>query len=63
MRKCQLCQKNYNISIRRVKLRGHYNPTTKVKQKANLQWFKLPNSNKRIKICMSCRKSLLKTLK
>lgn len=59
MRQCQICQKNYQIAVRRVKLRGHYNPTTKHKQKSNLQWFKLPNGTK-IKICMKCRKGILK---
>jgi ribosomal protein L28 len=59
MRKCQICEKGYRKAIRRVKLRGHFNPTTKHKQKANLQWFRL-ESGKRIKICMDCRRKILK---
>ncbi len=59
MRSCQICSKSYQIAVRRVKLRGHFNPTTKHKQKANLQWFRMPNG-KRIKICMDCRKGILR---
>lgn len=59
MRQCQICQKSYQTAVRRVKLRGHFNPTTKHKQKANLQWFRLA-SGQRIKICMRCRKAILK---
>lgn len=59
MKKCQICAKSYQTAVRRVKLRGHFNPTTKHKQSPNLQWFRLPSGQK-IKICMKCRKGILK---
>ncbi len=59
---CQICKKGAMRVWKRKKLRGKYNPTTKKKQKPNLQWFKLP-SGKRILICTKCRKKLLKELK
>ncbi len=60
MRQCYLCQKTYNISITRKKLRAtKFNPTGKKKQKANLQLTKLPNG-KKAKVCAKCLKTLHK---
>lgn len=56
---CQICGKGKFVVIRRQKLRGKFNPTTKRKQKPNLQYFKLP-SGKRILACTKCIKRLSK---
>lgn len=61
-RKCYFCGKKYKIVNRRIKLRGKYNPTTKRKQKANLQWFKL-SSNKKVLACTKCIKRKTKKVK
>ena len=42
-------------------LRGHYNPTSRVKRYPNLQWASV--GGKRIKICTDCIKTLHKTKK
>jgi ribosomal protein L28 len=60
-KQCQVCGKGQKIVWRRVKLRGKYNPTTKRKQKPNLQWFKFP-SGKRILVCTKCKKLLTKEM-
>lgn len=60
-RQCALCGKKSKIVIKRVKLRGKFNPTTKRRQKPNLQYFKL-SSKKRVLICTKCRKKLSKEL-
>lgn len=72
MPKCPICQKRGVITFKRVKLRGKYNPTTKVRKRVNLQWFLVPENvkdkkwkkfaKKRIKVCTKCRKALLKKL-
>lgn len=59
MKKCAICQKGPIMVVRRVKLRGKYNPTTKKRKKPNLQWFKL-KSGKRILVCTSCLNILRK---
>ena len=56
---CQICGKGKFKVFRRIKLRGKFNPTTKRKQKPNLQYFKLP-SGKRILACAKCLKRLSK---
>lgn len=60
-RQCAICKKKYKLVWRRIKLRGKYNPTTKRKQKPNLQWFRLP-SGKRILVCTKCIKKLSKEI-
>jgi len=60
-RQCQICGKKSKTVWRRVKLRGKYNPTTKRRQKPNLQWCKLP-SGKRILVCAKCKKILSKKM-
>jgi len=58
-KQCTICGKKGKIAWRRVKLRGKYNPTTKRKQKPNLQWVTLP-SGERVKACAKCIKALSK---
>jgi len=60
-RQCQICGKKHKIVWKRVKLRGKYNPTTKRKQKPNLQWLRL-SSGKRILVCAKCKKLLSKEM-
>ena len=72
-RQCQICEKIGMMVWRRKKLRGKYNPTTKRKQKANLQWVQVPVdvkhknfkkfAGKRVLACNKCRKTLLKKAK
>lgn len=56
---CQICGKGKLKVSKRKKVRSKYNPTNFYFQKPNLQWFQLSNG-KKIKICMKCRKSILK---
>ncbi len=69
MRKCAICGKKGRIVWRRVQLRAtKFNPTTKRRQKVNLQWVKIPLdvknkkfkkfAGKRIKACTKCIKAL-----
>ena len=53
---CPTCKKTSGFRIKRVLLRGHYNPTVKQKQHPNLQWVTL-SLGKRIKACASCIKA------
>ncbi|MEK9174770.1 MAG: 50S ribosomal protein L28 [Patescibacteria group bacterium] len=53
---CPACKKTSGFRIKRVLLRGHYNPTVKQKQHPNLQWVKI-GVGKRIKVCASCIKA------
>lgn len=57
-RQCEICGKKPKIVIRRIKLRGKYNPTTKRRQKPNIQPFSLP-SGKKVFVCKKCRNKLL----
>lgn len=59
MRICSTCDKKPNKAVRRIKLRGKYNPTVVRYQYPNLQWVNLP-TGKRIKACTKCRKKILK---
>ncbi len=69
-RKCLICGKGTNIVVKRVKLRGKYNPTTKQKQSPNLQWVKIPSKVKRVFLkkfagkkilaCTQCIKTIFK---
>ena len=52
---CTICKKKSAMGVRLVKLRGKYNPTTKIRKYPNLQWLKLP-SGKRILACAKCIK-------
>jgi len=70
---CKVCKKVTGFRVKRVLLRGHYNPTVKQKQHPNLQWVRVPvfrNENgmpvgipgvpmlyKRIKACAKCIKA------
>lgn len=59
MKRCGICEKQYNTVRRLVKLRGKFNPTSRRKQYPNLQWAKLA-SGKRVKACAKCIKALAK---
>lgn len=52
---CTICQKKSAMGVVLVKLRGKYNPTTKVRKKPNLQWTRLPNG-KKVLACAKCIK-------
>ncbi|MBI1984489.1 MAG: hypothetical protein HYS60_00040 [Candidatus Wildermuthbacteria bacterium] len=54
---CAICEKGQNNAWTLVKLRGKFNPTTKRKQKPNLQWVRLP-SGQRLKACAKCIKAV-----
>lgn len=70
-KQCAICAKKGRMMGRRKKLRGKYNPTTKRKQKPNLQWLKVPFeikkkaykefAGKRVLACVKCIKALGKT--
>jgi len=51
---CTICQKKSAMGVVLVKLRGKYNPTTKVRKKPNLQWTRL--NGKRVLACAKCIK-------
>lgn len=53
---CPVCKKTTGSRIKRVLLRGHYNPTVKQKQHPNLQWVKI-GVGQRIKACAKCIKA------
>ena len=66
---CEVCGKRPQIGKKRKKLRGKYNPTTKVRRLPNLQKIKLPEQlakkfnlppNKKVSICSKCLKRLFK---
>ncbi|MCS7183955.1 MAG: hypothetical protein NZ866_01235 [Patescibacteria group bacterium] len=57
---CPICKKGRIKVTKRLKTRSKYNPTKNYFQYPNIQWFQLPNG-KRIKICMKCRKKILKS--
>jgi len=59
---CAICSKKSGLASRLVKLRGKYNPTTKRRQRPNLQWLKL-NSGKRVLACAKCIKKFSKKIK
>jgi ribosomal protein L28 len=68
MKKCAICGKYGRKARRFKKLRGKYNPTTKRRQKPNLQWLRIPKdikkeryrkfAGKRILACTKCIKAL-----
>jgi len=69
-RVCPICKKRSRVFIGLNKLRGKYNPSTKRRRKPNLQWAKIPVTEKReafkkflgerVKICAKCIKTLAK---
>lgn len=65
-KQCAICHKKSQVGGKRKKLRGHYNPTTKVRRKPNLQWTKVPHDTKgfkkgeRILACTKCIKAFRK---
>jgi len=56
---CTICGKKSAMGRRLVKLRGKYNPTTKIRKRPNLQWVRL-SSGKRVLSCAKCIKKLTK---
>jgi len=67
-KECAICGKKSKMAWRRVKLRGKYNPTTKIRKYPNLQWVWVPLdvkkpafkkfAGKRILACTRCIKTL-----
>ncbi len=66
---CSICKKKSSTGNTLVKLRGKYNPTSKVRKYPNLQWTRLPArrsrgeggaSGKRILACAKCIKRMSK---
>ena len=60
MRKCTLCEKSYKMGGTRKLLRGHYNRTNWSQKKANIQWTTPPGSDRRVKACTRCIRTLAK---
>jgi len=54
---CSICKKKSAMGVTLVKLRGKYNPTSKVRKYPNLQWARLP-SGKRVLACTKCMKRM-----
>ena len=52
---CTICKKHSSMNTTLVKLRGKYNPTTKVRKYPNLQWTRLQDG-KRVLACAKCIK-------
>ena len=63
MRACKKCGKSYKAGGTRKLLRGHYNPTSSKKKKANLQWTKLLVIGERSLVCTQCIRTLSKASK
>jgi ribosomal protein L28 len=60
---CKICEKKSSMGVTLVKLRGKYNPTSKVRKYPNLQWVALPSGKdkgKRVLACTKCIKRLSK---
>ena len=70
-KKCEICGKGSIMAQRRVKLRGKYNPTGKVRKYPNLQRALIPIeikskrlkkfAGKKVLACAKCIKSIGKT--
>jgi ribosomal protein L28 len=56
---CSICKKKSSMGRTLVKLRGKYNPTSKVRKYPNLQWVRLV-SGKKVLACAKCIKRLSK---
>ena len=69
-KQCTICDKGSRMFGKRVKLRGKYNPTCKVRKYPNLQWLNIPKdvshknykeyAGKRVLACAKCIKTLFK---
>jgi len=60
---CSICKKKSAMSVTLVKLRGKYNPTSKIRKYPNLQWVRLvsgKNNGKRVLACTKCIKRMAK---
>ncbi|MDD3491457.1 MAG: L28 family ribosomal protein [Candidatus Pacebacteria bacterium] len=58
---CGICGKTYQKAVRYRKIRSVFNPVARHRQHPNLQWFRMPDG-KRMLICTSCRKRLVKDI-
>jgi len=68
MKNCQICQKGTINSVKHIKLRGKFNPTSKNKKYPNLQWLRVPENiqnkkfsryaSQRVKACAKCIKAV-----
>jgi ribosomal protein L28 len=58
---CEICGKSSMLLTPRHKLRGKYNPVDKKRKYPNLQWAVF--SDKRVKACAKCIKTLSKPKK
>jgi len=58
-KQCAICGKKGMMVVKRRKLRGKFNPTTKRRKYPNLQWVRLI-SGKKILACAKCIKALSK---
>ena len=56
---CTICKKKSAMGVTLVKLRGKYNPTSKVRKYPNLQWARTP-AGERILACAKCIKRMAK---
>ena len=43
---CKICSKKSSMNVTLVKLRGKYNPTSKIRKYPNLQWARLPSGER-----------------
>ena len=59
MKQCEICGKSSRMVGRRVKLRGHYNPTIKKRKYPNLQKTTTPEGEK-VLACTDCIKAFSK---
>ena len=60
-RVCAICGKSYLNAVKYKKVKSAYDPTSRHRQNANLQWFRMPDG-RRVKACTKCRKRLAKTI-
>ncbi len=69
MKHCEICGKGYKPAQTLKKLRGKYNPTSKIRKYPNLQWVVIPKDakhpkkavplrGKRLLACAKCIKAL-----
>jgi len=56
---CSICGKKSGMNVTLVKLRGKYNPTSKVRKYPNLQKTRLA-SGERVLACAKCMKRMSK---
>jgi ribosomal protein L28 len=56
---CTICGKHSAMGVTLVKLRGKYNPTSRVRKYPNLQWARTP-AGKRVLACAKCIKRMAK---